>query len=474
VKALQNLIGGVWEDSRGDAFHEVVDPATEEVVARCPSGSPEDVRPAVAAAAGAQPAWAALPAAERVARLTRWADAVAEHAAELAELECREMGKPVALGTGFIGAAAQQVKAAAAEALDYPFEETVPGPDGSSTTILRNPVGATAVIVPWNFPVPMALGAIGPLLAAGNTVVVKPSERSPMSAVRLLELADLPPGVVNLVHGDSRAGVPLVADERIGLVHFTGSVEAGRQVGAETGGRLNRSILELGGKDPVVVDADVDPAVTAAAVAFGAFANSGQICTSMERIYVHQDIAEEFIDALVDAAGTYTLGNGRDGQTVLGPLVDQRQRDIVERHVADALERGATVRTGGKRPEGRGFFYPATVLTDVDDSMLVMNEETFGPLAPVAVVPSFEEGLAQAAKTRFGLAATVYTNDPEHMAAARALPAGVVWVNQWQGGGPERLYEPAGDSGMGATGSRAAYDAATRPVSIHTAPAARA
>jgi acyl-CoA reductase-like NAD-dependent aldehyde dehydrogenase len=474
VKALQNLIGGVWEDSRGDAFHEVVDPATEEVVARCPSGSPEDVRPAVAAAAGAQPAWAALPAAERVARLTRWADAVAEHAAELAELECREMGKPVALGTGFIGAAAQQVKAAAAEALDYPFEETVPGPDGSSTTILRNPVGATAVIVPWNFPVPMALGAIGPLLAAGNTVVVKPSERSPMSAVRLLELADLPPGVVNLVHGDSRAGVPLVADERIGLVHFTGSVEAGRQVGAETGGRLNRSILELGGKDPVVVDADVDPAVTAAAVAFGAFANSGQICTSMERIYVHQDIAEEFIDALVDAAGTYTLGNGHDGQTVLGPLVDQRQRDIVERHVADALERGATVRTGGKRPEGRGFFYPATVLTDVDDSMLVMNEETFGPLAPVAVVPSFEEGLAQAAKTRFGLAATVYTNDPEHMAAARALPAGVVWVNQWQGGGPERLYEPAGDSGMGATGSRAAYDAATRPVSIHTAPAARA
>jgi acyl-CoA reductase-like NAD-dependent aldehyde dehydrogenase len=474
VKALQNLIGGVWEDSRGDAFHEVVDPATEEVVARCPSGSPEDVRPAVAAATGAQPAWAALPAAERVARLTRWADAVAEHAAELAELECREMGKPVALGTGFIGAAAQQVKAAAAEALDYPFEETVPGPDGSSTTILRNPVGATAVIVPWNFPVPMALGAIGPLLAAGNTVVVKPSERSPMSAVRLLELADLPPGVVNLVHGDSRAGVPLVADERIGLVHFTGSVEAGRQVGAETGGRLNRSILELGGKDPVVVDADVDPAVTAAAVAFGAFANSGQICTSMERIYVHQDIAEEFIDALVDAAGTYTLGNGHDGQTVLGPLVDQRQRDIVERHVADALERGATVRTGGKRPEGRGFFYPATVLTDVDDSMLVMNEETFGPLAPVAVVPSFEEGLAQAAKTRFGLAATVYTNDPEHMAAARALPAGVVWVNQWQGGGPERLYEPAGDSGMGATGSRAAYDAATRPVSIHTAPAARA
>ncbi|MEU6745826.1 aldehyde dehydrogenase family protein [Spirillospora sp. NPDC046719] len=471
MNTLQNLIGGRRADTRGDAFHEVVDPATGEAVARCPSGSPEDVRLAVDAAAEAGPAWAALPVAERVARLTRWADAVAGHAAELAEIECREMGKPVALGTAFIGGAALAFKAAVAEALDYPFEETVAGPDGGTTTILRTPVGVAAVIVPWNFPVPMTLGAIGPLLAAGNTVVLKPSERSPMSAVRLLELADLPPGVVNLVHGDSRAGVPLVADERVGLVHFTGSVEAGRQVGAETGGRLTRSVLELGGKDPVVVDAGVDPVATAAAVAFGAFANSGQICTSMERIYVHQDVAEAFVDALVDAARTYTLGDGRDESTVLGPLVDQRQRAIVERHVADAVERGAKVRVGGETPEGRGFFYPATVLTDVDDSMLVMTEETFGPLAPVAVVPSFEEGLARAARTRFGLAATVYTDDPAHMAAARAIPAGVVWVNRWQGGGPERLYEPAGDSGMGATGSRAAYDAATRPVSIHTAPA---
>ncbi|MEU7837783.1 aldehyde dehydrogenase family protein [Nonomuraea sp. NPDC049129] len=472
MKTLQNLIGGMWEDSRGDAFHDVIDPATEEVVGRSPGGSPEDVRLAVDAAVQAQPAWAALPVAERVERLSRWADTIAEHAEELAELECREMGKPVALGRTFIGGAAQGFKAAVAEALDYPFEEAVAGPGGSATTILRKPLGATAVIVPWNFPVPMALGALGPLLAAGNTVVLKPSERSPMSAVRLLELMDLPAGVVNLVLGDSRAGAPLVADERIGLVHFTGSVEAGRRVGAESGGLLHRAILELGGKDPVVVDAGVDPAATAAAVAFGAFANSGQICTSMERVYVHQDIAEAFVDALVEVANGYALGDGRDESTVLGPLVDRRQRDIVDRHVTDAVDRGATVRTGGTVPEGKGFFYPATVLTGVDDSMLVMTEETFGPLAPVEVVSSFEEGLEKAAGTRFGLAATVYTNDPAHMAAARDIPAGVVWVNQWQGGGPERLYEPAGDSGMGATGSRAAYDAATRPVSIHTAPSA--
>ncbi|MET9243426.1 aldehyde dehydrogenase family protein [Nonomuraea sp. NPDC003709] len=472
MKTLQNLIGGIWEDSRGDAFHDVVNPATEEVVARCPSGSPEDVRLAVDAAVRAQPAWAALTVAERVERLSQWADTIAAHADELAEIECREMGKPVALGTAFIGGAAMGFKAAAAEALEYAFEETVPAPDGGSTTIVRAPLGATAVIVPWNFPVPMTLGALGPLLAAGNTVVLKPSERSPMSAVRLLELMDLPPGVVNLVLGDSRAGAPLVADERVGLVHFTGSVESGRKVGERTGALLRRSILELGGKDPVVVDAGVDPVATAAAVAFGAFANSGQICTSMERVYVHRDVAEPFIEALVEAAGTYALGDGHDAGTVLGPLVDRRQRDIVARHVADAVSRGATVRAGGVVPEGRGFFYPATVLTGVDESMLVMTEETFGPIAPVVVVSSFEEGLERASASRFGLAATVYTADPAHMAAARRIPAGVVWVNQWQGGGPERLYEPAGDSGMGATGSRAAYDAATRPTSIHTAPAA--
>ncbi len=388
MRTLQNLIGGRWTDTRGDAFHEVVDPATEEVAAQCPSGSPEDVRLAVDAAADAHPAWAALPVAERVAQLTRWADAVAAHAAELAEIECREMGKPVALGTQFIGGAALGLKAAAAEALDYPFEETIAAPDGSSTTILRRPLGATAVIVPWNFPVPMMLQAIGPLLAAGNTVVLKPSERSPMSAVRLLELADLPPGVLNLVHGDSRgrrAAGRGRADRDRPLHRLRRGGPPGRRGDR---GRLNRSVLELGGKDPVVIDAGVDPAATAAAVAFGAFANSGQICTSMERIYVHQDIVSEFIDALVDAAASYTLGDGRDETTMLGPLVDQRQRDIVERHVADAVARGAIVRTGGKAPGGKGFFYPATVLTDVDDAMLVMTEETFGPLAPIVVVPS--------------------------------------------------------------------------------------
>ncbi|QSE89935.1 aldehyde dehydrogenase [Rhodococcus pseudokoreensis] len=471
MKTLQNLIGGKWVDSHSVSLHDLVNPATEDVIARYPEGSADDVDRAVDAAVEAQPGWAELPVAERVEYLTRWAAEIADHAEELAELECREMGKPVALGRTFIEGGVHGFRAAVEEALTYPFVETLPGADGSGTTILRHPLGATAVITPWNFPVPMVLGALGPLLASGNTVVVKPSERSPLSTARLFELSTLPAGVVNLVLGDARAGAPLVEHGQIRLVHFTGSVEAGRRIGAGTGGRLCRSILELGGKDPVIVDSGVDPVATAAAVAFGAFVNTGQICTSMERIYVHQDIAEAFVDALVHIASTYTLGDGHDADTVLGPLVDARQRDIVHGHVTDAVERGARVHTGGAIPQRKGFFYPATVLTDVDDSMLVMTEETFGPIAPIVVVSSFEEALERAGSSRFALGATVYTHNPDHAAAAARIPAGVTWINQWQGGGPERLYEPAGDSGMGATGARAAYDAATRPATIHAAPA---
>jgi acyl-CoA reductase-like NAD-dependent aldehyde dehydrogenase len=471
VQTLQNLIDGGWADSHGDVVLDLVNPATEEVIARHPAGSPEDVERAVTAAVAAQPAWAAVPVAERAARLSAWADAVAAHAGELVELECREMGKPLGIGRTFLDGAVAGLRAVAGEALSYDFDEVVVRPDGGRTRILRHALGATAVITPWNFPVTAVLGAIGPLLAAGNTVVVKPSERAPLSIVRLLELAGLPPGVVNLVLGDARAGVPLAGHEQIQLVHFTGSVASGKRVGAAAGERLHRTVLELGGKDPVVVDAGVDPVATAGAVAFGAFINTGQICTSMERIYVHRDVAGPFVDALVAAAESFPIGNGLDEGVVLGPLVDRRQRDTVVRHVEDAVAKGAKVRTGGVVPEGKGFFYPPTVLTDVDDSMLVMTEETFGPVAPVVVVDSFEEGLERASRSRYGLAATVYTADPGHVEAAARIPAGVTWVNQWQGGGPERLYEPAGDSGMGATGARAAFDAATRPASVHIAAA---
>ncbi|MFF0452833.1 aldehyde dehydrogenase family protein [Nocardia africana] len=469
MKILQNLVGGRWEPAQHTELLDLVNPATEQAIAQFPAGSVADVDRAVGAAAEAQRSWAQLPVAERVDRLQAWATAIIDHAPELAELECSEMGKPVELARTFVVGAVEGFRVAVNEALTYPFTEQFEAPDGSSTTIIRNPLGVAAVITPWNFSVPMLLTAVGPLLAAGNTVVVKPSERSPLAAGRLFELADLPPGVVNLVHGDSRSGEPLVQHPGVNLVHFAGSVESGRKVGASAGGRLVRSVLELGGKDPVIVDADVDPVTVAQAVAVGAFLNTGQICTSMERIYVHEDVADAFIEALIDAAGTFALGDGHDEATVLGPLVDDRQRQIVHRHVNDAVAKGAKVKIGGEIPDRTGYFYPPTVLTDVDESMLIMTEETFGPVAPIAVVSSFDEAVKLACRTRFGLAATVYTSNPDHIAAATRIPTGVTWINLWQGGSPDGVFEPAGDSGMGASGARASYDAATRPSSVFAA-----
>lgn len=475
MKILQNLIGGTWADSHSNDQLTVVNPATEEVIAQFPAGSAEDIDDAVAAALRAQPAWNQLTLEDRVARITRWADRIGEHTDELAELECREMGKPVGVGRGFIEAGVAGLKAAAQEAMDYPFDTTAEDTTGGRTRILRHPVGVAAVVTPWNFPVTMVLAALGPVLAAGNTVVVKPSERSPLSTVRLFELLfdephGLPKGVLNLVLGDVRAGEPLVGHPNIGLVHFTGSVAAGKKVGAVSGAALHRAVLELGGKDPVIIDEDVDVPATAKSVAFAAFVNTGQICTSMERIYVHAAVAEEFIDELVKAAGDFAYGNGLDSGVMMGPLVNDHQRSIVHEHVQDAVSRGATVRTGGKQPEMPGYFYPATVMTGVDETMRIFTEETFGPVAPIAVVESFEEGVRRASESSFGLAATVYSQNEEHLELATRIPAGVLWINKWQGGST-RTYEPARSSGMGATGNTAAYDAATRPSTVHIAPA---
>ncbi|WP_210603847.1 aldehyde dehydrogenase family protein [Brevibacterium oceani] len=467
---LQNHIDGAWTDSHDEHRLSVVNPATEVTEAEFGRGSPADVDAAIAAAKRAQQAWAATALEDRVALIRDWADRIEEHTDELAELECREMGKPIGIGCGFIAAGVAGLRAAAAEALDYPFTTRTEDPDGGHTLIVRHPVGVAAVVTPWNFPVAMVLGALGPLLAAGNTLVVKPSERSPLSTVRLVELLDLPAGVLNLVLGDAHAGEPLVAHDDVDLVHFTGSVAAGRAVGAASGHALHRAVLELGGKDPVIVDEDVDVAATAQAVAFGSFVNTGQICTSMERIYVHEAIAEEFVEKLVSAAETFSYGDGLDPNVMMGPLVDDRQRRIVADQVRDAAEKGATVRTGGEVPEGAGFFYPATVITEVDASMSVMTEETFGPIAAVSIVSSFAEGLERASDSAFGLAATVYTHNAEHIALSTSIPAGVVWVNQWQGGGGVRTYEPARASGLGATGTTAAYDSATRPFTVHIAP----
>src|SRR4051794_36638199 len=290
----------------------------------------------------------------------------------------------------------------------------------------QEPRGVAALLVPWNDPIAIAGGQLGACLVTGNTVVLKPSEKTPLSTIRLVELLDLPAGVLELLLGDERAGRPLAAHPQVDLVIHTGSIATGRELAAACAGDLRKALLELGGKDPLIVDAGVDPAWAAAQAAAGAFANAGQLCTSVERIYVHAEVAAPFVTALVAEAQ----------RTPIGPLIDERQREIVHRHVSEAVAAGAEIRAGGAPADGPGFFYPPTVLAGCTDDMAVMREETFGPVAAVRAVDSFDEALAAANATEDGLAATVVTPSMGHAPAAGGeLRAGTGEGHARRGGG---------------------------------------
>src|SRR5918994_544257 len=288
-------------------------------------------------------------------------------------------------------------------------------------------------------------------LVTGNTVVFKPSEKTPLSAVWLTAMFDdLPEGVLNLLLGDARAGWPLVSHEDADLVLFTGSVPTGREILEVAGRQLNKAVVELGGKDPMIVDAGVDPAWAAGEAATGSFANTGQICTSVERIYVHKAVADEFLRKLTARSKALRVGDGSEPGTEMGPLIDEGQRELVHRHVREAVEAGAVLWHGGEVPEGPGFFYPPTVLQGVHKGMSVVDEETFGPVAAVEVVSSFDEALEKANETGYGLAATVLTPHPEHaQRASRELRVGTVKVNAVFGGAPGGAAEPRKASGLG-------------------------
>jgi succinate-semialdehyde dehydrogenase/glutarate-semialdehyde dehydrogenase len=314
------------------------------------------------------------------------------------------------------------------------------------------PRGVVAAITPWNDPVAVACGLLGAALAAGNTVVFKPSERTPHTGARLAELlcAVLPPGVLVPLTGDAETGAALAAQPGLGLIAHVGSTAAGRSIAATAAANGVKVLLENGGNDPLIVDGNVDPEWAAGQAALGAFANAGQICTSVERIYVHEAVARPFLAALCREAAALVMGDGMDPTTTLGPLVDARQRAVVHGHVTAAITGGATALTGGDLGSGPGTFYPATVLAGCTGAMAVMREETFGPVAPVQVVSSFGEALAAASHGDYGLAATVLTTDMAHAQQAwRELPAGTVKVNAVFGGGPGGAAEPRGHSGQG-------------------------
>jgi acyl-CoA reductase-like NAD-dependent aldehyde dehydrogenase len=448
------------------------DPSTGEEVGTIPAGGAASVEAAVLAARAAQPSWAATPAGERAAALKRVAVAVRANAGALAALNARESGKLLRDARGGAEAGAGAIEQYA-ELGPLHRGRTLQGAPLAQDAMRFEPRGVAAVIVPWNDPVAIAAQGLAAALVTGNAVVFKPSERAPFCCAALFDLfaAELPADVVQLVQGDVRAGAPLAAHPGVDVVLHTGSVAAGRSIARACAARGAKAILELGGNDAVIVDADVDPEWAAEQVAGGAFANAGQICVATERVYVHEAVAEPFLAALTARAEALELGAATAPGTQLGPLVDERHRDAVDAQVRDALDGGARALTGGAPHPGDGSFYPATVLVDVADDMAVMREETFGPVAPVRVVVSFDEAVMLANATEYGLAATVLTCSQEHAARALAeLRAGTVKVNAVWGGAPGGAAHPRGASGQGLGYGPELLDELTVVKVLHTEP----
>jgi betaine-aldehyde dehydrogenase len=297
--------------------------------------------------------------------------------------------------------------------------------------VIKEPIGVVACIVPWNYPLLLAVWKVAPALAAGNAVVLKPSEETPLATRRMVELVEgLPEGLLQAVYGAGDVGEMLVRHPGVDMVAFTGSQQTGRRVGTVAAERLIRANLELGGKDPFIICDDVDVEIAAQGAVWAACLNAGQVCTSSERFYVERAIARDFVEASRSVVEGLKIGDPMDAETDIGPMINEGGREKVERHVGEALQKGAKLVTGGERWGERGFFYRPTVLTGVESSMTVMREETFGPVVPIVEVGSLDEAIEQANAVPYGLGANVYTRDFEKMLRCmREIRAGTVWIN---------------------------------------------
>jgi aldehyde dehydrogenase (NAD+)/betaine-aldehyde dehydrogenase len=433
------------------------DPATGELLAECALAGPEDVDRAVAAARRAQPGWAALDPMARTRRLLALAALLEEHAAELAELESLDVGKPIAEAT------ARDLKFTVGTWHYYAgwptkiVGTTNPAAPGIFSYGLREPVGVCAVITPWNFPLTIASWKIAPALACGNTVVHKPAEEAPLTAIRLGELAleaGIPAGVLNVVTGDAEAGRALAAHTDVDALSFTGSTPAGQDIQRAAAGNLKRLTLELGGKSANIVLADADLDAAVAGAISSTFRNQGEICTAGARLIADRRIAAELVERVAGHVRAIRLGRGIDPRTQMGPLVSRHQRDHVLDLYAAAAEEGAETVVGGGPAEvpglPDGLFVQPSIFTGTRNGMRINREEIFGPAVAVIEVDGPEEALAVANDTPYGLAAGVFTRDGAlaHR-MARALRAGTVWINTYGGLDPYSTFSGRGLSGNG-------------------------
>jgi lactaldehyde dehydrogenase / glycolaldehyde dehydrogenase len=449
-------LGGRWAPGSGETL-EVVDPTTEDTLAAVPSATAAEVEEALSAARTARSAWAPLSPVTRSPYLRRLAALLLEESEPLAELLVREVGKPLAQARNELTIAAEYLRYTAE--WDRRLEGDVVPSDSPNEVInlMRMPVGVVAAICAWNYPIALYVRKVAPALLTGNTVVLKPSEVTPLSSIALTRLIDekldLPPGVLNLVTGGAETGQALVRSRSTDLVTFTGHRDTGRQIMATAAENLTGVSLEHGGKAPAIVLAGADMQSAVRAVIVARHTNSGQVCTCAERVFVEEPVFDEFVEAYASQAAALRLGDPMT-DVDLGPLVNAEQLRKGADAVATAQSEGASVVLGGARPEGeafaRGFWYPPTVLVDVTPDMQVMREETFAPITPIMKVGSLDEAIEYANDSRYGLSAYVFSNDYRRvMRAANDLDFGEIYVNRTLGEALQAHHIGYRESGLG-------------------------
>jgi acyl-CoA reductase-like NAD-dependent aldehyde dehydrogenase len=433
------------------SYVDVPNPSTGGLVGRMPIATAADVDLAVSAATKVFPAWAATANRERAAACLAIAAKIEAHAEELANLLTQEQGKPLnGMGSRFeIGGAQAWTNHTAS--LDLPVETLQDGPEGR-VELHRKPIGVVGSITPWNWPVLIACWHIIPAIRTGNTVVIKPSPHTPLSTIRLVELINevLPPGVVNVVTGGNDIGTRISSHPGIGKVTFTGSINTGRKVMASAADTLKRLTLELGGNDAGIVLPNVDPKAIAEGLFWGAFTNGGQTCAALKRLYVHDDVYDAVCRELVAYTRNVPMGDGLTDGSMLGPVQNKMQYDIVSSYVEDARAKGGRVLIGGDPKHGPGYFYPVTLVADVDHGCKLVDQEQFGPALPIIRYRAIDEVIAMANDNPAGLGGSVWSSDVEAARKiASRLECGSVWINKHGAIQPNAPFGGVKQSGVG-------------------------
>jgi acyl-CoA reductase-like NAD-dependent aldehyde dehydrogenase len=428
----QNWIHGKFVESH-DTF-EVINPATEEVIERAPRGNEKDADRAAQAAWKAFQDWRFVPGLERAEMMHESARRLREQSVEIARMLTMEGGKPLIENLDEVEWVAACFDYYAEVGRDYKGKVIAPVFRHQINFTVKEPYGVIVCIVPWNYPLLLMSWKVAAALAAGNTVIIKPSEHTPLSTLMLAKIFEpFPPGVVNIVSGyGPEIGEPLVKHPLVSKIAFTGGVHTGRKIALLAAENLKKLSLELSGNDPLIVCDDVDLDVAAHGAAWACYLNMGQVCTSVERIYVFKNVIEKYLEKFVSYAKSLRIGNPLGPDVDLGPMINALQRQKVEEKLALALKQGASLLTGGKRPPHieKGFYFEPTVITNVNHDMEIMKTETFGPIAPIMAVNGIEEAVRLADDSDFGLGASIYTNNMEYaMFAMENVRAGTFWIN---------------------------------------------